>query len=145
MPSLKSGEKLKANNKIFLSCNKVTVLSLIFSEITCPAVPALSNGSVTYDVSNETAAFGFGTAVTYHCNPGFVLASGDRVRNCVGSVMGPGEWSGTAPICEGMFLQQLLFKRIAKINLLIILDYKLQLSSDLYNNVILSLLSRFIR
>ena len=41
------------------------------------------------------------TTATYSCDPGFGLSGGDSVRTCTGSTENPGEWTGTAPTCEG--------------------------------------------
>ena len=45
----------------------------------------------------------FQTIATYRCNSGFGLSGGDRVRTCIGSSSGGGEWTGSTPLCEGVY------------------------------------------
>ena len=58
------------------------------------------DGFITYS-GDISSFFPFLTNVNYSCSSGFGLSGGDRVRTCVGSLAGPGEWSGIAPTCEG--------------------------------------------
>ena len=57
------------------------------------------NGSVTH-----TSGTTFGQTATYTCNTGYNLV-GDSTRTCEAT----GEWSGSAPTCEGMLLQLISF------------------------------------
>ena len=57
------------------------------------------NGLITY-ATDLTDPFDYQTTATYSCSSSYGLSGGDRVRTCVGSSAGPGEWSGTAPVCE---------------------------------------------
>ena len=89
-----------------LYLNKNFVLPLIrylcfLLEIVCYSLPALANGLITY-ATNTTASFDYQTTASYSCGSGYGLSSGDKVRTCVGSQAGPGEWSGIAPICQGL-------------------------------------------
>ena len=80
--------------------------------ITCPPIQSPVNGFITFsDGSVASSVFQFLTNVTYVCDTGYGLSGGDRVRTCVGSVEGPGEWSGTAPTCEGMQAYNVLLPR----------------------------------
>ena len=63
----------------------------------CPSLVEPTNGIITF--SGESS--GFMTTATYSCDPGFGLSGGDSVRTCTGSTENPGEWTGTAPTCEG--------------------------------------------
>ena len=63
----------------------------------CPVLTAPTNGVITY--SGGSSAL-LGTA-TYSCNTGFRLSGGDTVRTCVGATGSSGEWTGTAPTCQG--------------------------------------------
>ena len=54
--------------------------------------------------TDTMAPFDYQTTATYTCDVGFGLLGGDLLRICVGSSSGPGEWSGTAPTCEGIRL-----------------------------------------
>ena len=76
----------------------------ICTAVTCPSLGLLSEGVISYN-SDTTAPHDFMTTATYTCNTTDygLSTSGDRVRTCVGSSAGPGEWSGTAPICEGTY------------------------------------------
>ena len=77
----------------------------------CEELAPPLNGAIDY-TSEMTPLFSYLTNVTYSCEVGFRLIVGDRVRTCVGSASGPGEWSGTVPICEGVI--RLLAHRIIK-------------------------------
>ncbi len=92
---------MKFASIVLHACLYLSQLSSIqFTAILCPSLSPPVNGFIEF---TESAAdlFNFRTAATYVCNAGFGLSSGDRVRTCIGSPGGPGEWSGTAPICEG--------------------------------------------
>ena len=63
----------------------------------CGSLTDPANGQV--DLTSGTT---FGQTVTYSCNTGYNLV-GDSTRTCEGT----GEWSGSAPTCEGMLLKVL--------------------------------------
>ena len=68
--------------------------------ILCESLPNPDNGYIQFtEISSD--AFNFQTTATYVCNDGYGLSGGDINRTCVGSENGPGEWTGTAPTCEG--------------------------------------------
>ena len=79
------------------------MLLFFFLEIVCNSLLALANGMITY-ATDTNAPFDYQTTASYSCSSGYGLSGGDRVRTCVGSSAEPGEWSGTAPTCEGQFL-----------------------------------------
>ena len=58
--------------------------------VQCPALSDPENGAVT------TTGTGVGDTATYTCNSGFEI-SGSDTRTCQSN----GEWSGSAPTCEG--------------------------------------------
>ena len=55
----------------------------------CGNLDSPRNGRV--DLSGTTV----GSTATYRCKNGFILANGDRIRECGAN----GRWSGTAPNC----------------------------------------------
>ena len=61
----------------------------------CGSLPDPGNGSV-----NHTAGTTFGQTATYSCNTGYNLV-GDSTRTCQAS----GNWSGSAPTCQGVLLK----------------------------------------
>ena len=60
-----------------------------YTAVECGNLDSPTNGRVdlTGTVVDSTA--------TYSCFPGFVLANGDKIRECGGDK----KWSGTAPVC----------------------------------------------
>ena len=71
------------------------VTFLILTVVDCPSLTDPANGSVTH-----TSGTTFGQTATYSCNTGYNLV-GDSIRTCQAT----GEWSGSAPTCEGMLLK----------------------------------------
>ena len=71
--------------------------------IECAALNVPDNGLITFD-PDMTAPHSFTTTATYGCSSGYGLSGGDRVRSCVESSAGPGEWSGTEPTCQGYII-----------------------------------------
>ncbi len=69
--------------------------------IECSQLNTPDNGFATFS-PDTTAPYSFTTTVTYGCGSGFGLSGGDGMRTCVSSSSSPGEWSGTAPTCEGI-------------------------------------------
>ena len=63
----------------------------------CQFLDAPTNGFVVI------GGFQHGNNVTYFCNADYVLMHGDHVRQC----MTDGQWSGSAPSCEGMLFFKL--------------------------------------
>ena len=55
----------------------------------CGNLDSPRNGRV--DLTGTTV----GSTATYRCKNGFILANGDRIRECGAN----GQWSGTAPNC----------------------------------------------
>ena len=47
--------------------------------------------------------FDYQTTATYDCANGYGLVGGNKVRQCVASSLGSGEWDGTAPLCQGSY------------------------------------------
>ncbi len=69
----------------------------------CFSLPVPDNGAIIF--ANDTISpFDYETTATYSCSTGFALVNGARVRTCVGSSTGPGEWSGAGPFCEGIYM-----------------------------------------
>ena len=71
------------------------VIFLILIVVDCGSLTAPANGSVTH-----TSGTTFGQTATYTCNTGYNLV-GDSTRTCQAT----GEWSGSAPTCQGMLLK----------------------------------------
>ena len=63
--------------------------------VDCGNLTDPANGQVTL-----TAGTTFGLTATYRCNTGYTLV-GDSTRTCQVT----GNWSGSAPTCEGMLLK----------------------------------------
>lgn len=69
--------------------------------ITCPALPTVNNGMISYSTIEENG-FSFGTFATHTCNAGF-FREGNENRECSGDGSSVnGTWTGTAPICGGI-------------------------------------------
>ncbi len=70
--------------------------------ITCPPLPATTNGCVIYSsTADENNNYAFDVVATYNCDTGFSLI-GNSSRTCTGdgsSIMGA--FDGLAPSCEG--------------------------------------------
>ena len=85
--------------------------SYVFTGITCSESAVRSdiagNGMIVYSSGSTTPPFNYGTTATYQCNDGYSLASGDSVRICStgDGTSTVGEWSGTAPVCSGIYCQ----------------------------------------
>ncbi len=84
---------------------KETLIIFLFSciVIECSQLNAPDNGFTTFSLGTA-APYSFTTTVTYGCVSGFGLSGGNRMQTCVSSNAGPGEWSGTAPTCEGIII-----------------------------------------
>ena len=75
-------------------CDLALVCLFPFSTaVDCGNLPNPANGQVT------TTGTTFGQNATYSCNTGYNLM-GDSTRTCQAT----GNWSGSAPTCERMFL-----------------------------------------
>ncbi len=72
----------------------------MYTAILCESIPNPDNGFIRFSESSSDA-FNFETTATYVCNDGFGLSGRNINRTCVVSDNGPGEWTGTAPTCEG--------------------------------------------
>ena len=69
--------------------------------IMCPDLADPVNGDIMFSLDN-TAPYAFATTATYQCDVGFGRTGGNEVRTCGGDGSSTtGEWSGTAPTCEG--------------------------------------------
>ncbi len=77
------------------------VYTILHPALTCASLTAPNNGMITY-ATDTTAPFDYQTTATYSCNPGYGLSGGDTVRTCTGLADSSGEWTGTAPTCEGL-------------------------------------------
>ncbi len=68
----------------------------------CPNLIEPDNGFITF-AADTTSPYDYLTMATYGCDTGYGLSGGEeRVRTCVLSSFGGGEWSGNAPSCEGV-------------------------------------------
>ena len=77
----------------------------------CRSLTVPTNGVITY-TADTTSPFDYQTTASYSCDAGFGLSGGNRVRTCVSSSSGPGEWSGIAPTCEGWHTKYIYFTAI---------------------------------
>ena len=71
-----------------------------YTAVLCPPLSSPENGLITYS-EEFSSSLGFMETATYSCNSGYGLSGGDTVRTCVGAAGSSGEWSGTAPTCQG--------------------------------------------
>ena len=76
------------------------IIVTINPAVMCPVLFVPENGVITYSEDSGSSQ-GFMETATYSCNTGFGLSSGDTVRTCVGAAGSSGEWTGTAPTCQG--------------------------------------------
>ena len=74
---------------------QVTFLSL--TAVDCGSLPDPANGQF-----DHTAGTALGQTTNYRCNTGYNLV-GDITRTCQSS----GNWSGTAPTCQGVYVCKL--------------------------------------
>ena len=79
-------------------------LSYMYStEILCPELPVLGNGTITIVPGNTSTTLGLGFTATYSCNTGFVVVE-QTTRVCQdtnGGTVTTGTWSGSEPTCQG--------------------------------------------
>ena len=68
------------------------VIFFILAVVDCGNLTTPANGSVTHTVRTT-----FNQTATYSCNTGYNLV-GDSTRTC----QADGEWSGSAPTCQGV-------------------------------------------
>ena len=66
----------------------------LLTVVDCGSLTDPDNGLVT-----RTAGTTFGQTATYSCNTGYNLV-GDSIRTCQAT----GNWSGSAPTCEGIYV-----------------------------------------
>ena len=85
----------------------VSLICFTAAAVTCSSLVVPANSMITY-VTDTSSPFDYQTTATYSCVAGFGLFGGDTMRACVKSSSGPGDWSGTAPICEGVVSISLL-------------------------------------
>ena len=83
---------------------KFTCYFLIFAVVVCDNLTDPANGSVTH-----TSGTTFAQTATYSCNTGYNLV-GDSNRTCQATRM----WSGSAPTCQSMLLNDGHFACIFK-------------------------------
>ncbi len=69
----------------------------------CDILTAPTNGTITY-TEVPSGSLGFKEMATYNCSAGYGLTGGDTVRTCTGPAGSSGEWTGTAPTCEGTYI-----------------------------------------
>ena len=72
----------------------ITQTSTFFSAVNCGNLTNPANGQVAH-----TAGTTFGQTATYSCNAGYYLV-GESNRTCQAT----GNWSESAPTCQGMLL-----------------------------------------
>ena len=76
---------------------------MYLTEILCPVLPFLGNGTITIVPGNTSTILGLGFTATYSCNTGFALV-GQTIRVCEdtnGGTVTTGTWSGSPSTCEG--------------------------------------------
>ena len=76
-------------------CISLHVIFIILIVVDCGSLTDPANGQV--DLTSGTT---FGQTATYTCNTGYNLV-GDSTRTCQAT----GQWSGSAPTCQGLLLK----------------------------------------
>ena len=76
-------------------CISLHVIFIILIVVDCGNLTDPANGQV--DLTSGTT---FGQTATYSCNTGYNLV-GDSTRTCQAT----GQWSGSAPTCQGTLLK----------------------------------------
>ena len=77
-------------------------VTLILHDVCIILLTAVDCGNLTDPVNGQVdhiAGTTFGQTATYSCDTGYNLV-GDSTRTCQAA----GEWSGSAPTCQGMLL-----------------------------------------
>ena len=90
-------------------CINLHVIFLILVVVGCGNLTAPASGSVTHTGTT------FGQAATYSCNTGYNLV-GNSTRTCQAT----GQWSGSAPTCQGTLLKGGYFTCIFKTTCLVL-------------------------
>ena len=85
------------------------MILLILAVVDCGPLTAPANGQV-----NQTAGTTFGQTASYCCNTGYNLV-GDSAHTCQAT----GEWSGSAPTCQGTLVKDYFFMCIYTRNITI--------------------------
>ena len=84
---------------------------LFLTAVDCGSLPDPANGRV-----DHTAGTSFRQTATYSCNTGYDLV-GDSTRTCQAA----GNWSGSTPTCEGIYVINLaLFAGLPNFQFLIV-------------------------
>ena len=86
------------SNAILPSSRNLHGVFLILAVVDCGNLSDPANGQV------NTSGTTFGQTVTYSCNTGYSLA-GNSTRTCQAT----GNWSGSAPTCQGLLLKVISF------------------------------------
>ena len=71
------------------------MMCFFLAAVDCGSLTDPANGQV-----NHVAGTTFRQTATYSCNTGYNLV-GDSIRTCQAA----GDWSGSAPTCQGMLLK----------------------------------------
>ncbi len=68
--------------------------------VTCPALPTISNGQITYSM-DTSAPYEYGTVATYVCDTSYGVSGGEGVLFCGGDGSDTaGSWGTSIPTCE---------------------------------------------
>ena len=73
---------------------KIITMFIVYLVVTC-AAPA----SVSDSTKSQEPPYYYNDDLTYTCDPGYELSSGDSTRTCTSS----GTWSGIAPTCSRIY------------------------------------------
>ena len=82
----------------FSRCRNLPNIFLISTVVDCGPLTDPANGQVIHTVGTT-----FGQTATYICNTGYSLV-GDSTRTCQAT----GNWSGSAPTCQGVCVYELI-------------------------------------
>ncbi len=75
----------------------------------CTELEPIENGAISYDPVNQGPEYNLGTVATYSCEDGYMLI-GSRTRNCEGSGVILGNFTGISPFCERVAIKIMFFE-----------------------------------
>ncbi len=70
--------------------------------VRCQSLTHPTNGEVSVSTGTLGMNLGVGAVATYSCSNGYRLV-GQATRTCVSNGGSSGIWSGSEPMCEGLF------------------------------------------
>ena len=84
---------------VFIVCSGDCSTSYSYPTVVCPSL-SLTNGMISYSDPPQ----GEGSVATHSCDTGYTLNGGSTMTRTCQSDGTRGTWSGSAPTCEGVYL-----------------------------------------